>query len=162
MFKLMIENAVFFAVAALVVFLLVVYSYYKLRDFKALVAYINTNQAFKDWRGFLGRALLIVLLLTVLTFALNSNANATESPDFFAYGQVSIGVDNVYNGDKSPACKDDGLNARLTSSGKVSINLVSWFGTELNASYQHHSCVLNGDDETYDAIGIEIIKRWDF
>lgn len=58
----------------------------------------------------------------------------------------------------SPQCKSGGASDKITSNLGVSACKEIGGGTDICASYRHHSCAISEDREQYDAFGFEARK----
>ncbi len=98
---------------------------------------------------------IILALLVSLGVALLFPAKA-EALEYFESGEVFVGLD--YTKKISPMC-DVGVNDdKLTSNlgFKASILTSDDHTTDVSFKYTHHSCAVNPDNKSYDAIGIEV------
>lgn len=57
-------------------------------------------------------------------------------------------------------CYQGGVNDRLTSNVGIKQHLIGRGGIDILAQYTHHSCALNKDKPTYDAVGVTV--EWTF
>lgn len=91
--------------------------------------------------------------------ALDSTGTRWRIPGrFFTRGYVFLGLD--YTKKISPMCDAGFYNDRLTSN--MGAGVVLWQVTpraSLHLVYTHHSCAINPDAKSYDAIGARI--HWD-
>lgn len=102
----------------------------------------------RGWWLFLGVGIL-----------LTSMCSDAQEGSWFNYVDVYLGVDNIF--DVSPMCEQGDLNDKFTSNGGLDFNIYQSYNKrfEWNTHYLHHSCALNTDNLTYDAIGFKITYR---
>lgn len=112
-------------------------------------------QYFKTKEG-KGVAVGIVLAVLIsLGIALLFPAKA-EALEYFQSGEVFVGLD--YTKKISPMCDVGVNNDKLTSNLglKAAILTSDDRTTDVSFKYTHHSCAVNPDNKSYDAIGIEV------
>ena len=154
----MMTNLIFLLIVSMAVFALVLYARGKAGSWSEMAGYFKQNKALNDWKPFIGVALVILIGITLVW----NTTRAEDKFDMFVFTEVSLGVDYVYNGQRAAACDDVGVDNRLAGNGQITQNIFELYEVQLNVAYQHHSCALNGDDLTYDAIGINITRRWEW
>lgn len=109
--------------------------------------------------AFIGAGMLAVFVSLLIA---PSRAEAARLDlEWFAFGEVYLGVEAPFTRGASPQCMDDGPDDKLTSNGGLRANIVQTPGSrfQLNAKYTHHSCAFNPDQNLYDAAGIEAVYR---
>jgi len=123
---------------------------------------INDKRAFFDHpklKNVPGGILMVVGLVVIVGLL------AGCSGSYLNYAQMSVGID--YDPDslfcRRPApeiVKDD----HVTSNIELALNLFESDDETFhsNITYTHHSCAVNQDKPTYDAFGIDLVKRFDF
>lgn len=100
---------------------------------------------------------LVILVLALLIWLLPGNANAQTLPGtWFNDASVFMGIERTKK--ISPQCHAGGYDERSTSNMGVRANL--WQSdsgnVRLNGKYTHHSCAINPDRNSYDALGVEV------
>ena len=125
-------------------------------SFEAAINYFRTQKGRKVAQG-----ILAFVGVAVLAVGLAQCASAGERGQWFAWGEVYLGIDRQMRGERSPQCMDDGPDNRLTSNGGFRANIYqSGDGRmALNGKYTHHSCAFNTDRNLYDALGVELTYR---
>jgi hypothetical protein len=121
----------------------------------------NLRHHFSDsgeGRGALGGIIafpIVLSLLAVLAFYMH-NAEA----QWFQYTEVYAGLDYTYK--VSPMCHESHVDDRLTSHGGVRQHVYN-FGRDINlvGAYTHHSCAIGRDKYGYDALGVQVVWRFD-
>ena len=116
---------------------------------------------FAENNGALFSAILAITVVSVLALFIflipnNANANIISDGSWSNDAGVYLGLD--YTKDHSPQCIGDSFDNRGTS------NLGAWWNIwqskdenlRISARYTHHSCYLGEDDNTYDAIGVQV------
>jgi hypothetical protein len=100
-----------------------------------------------------------IVLVLILGLAMSVIAKEPEEGKFFSYGDFYAGLD--YTNKRSPQCYGGGVDDRTTSNVGFRVNIYESADSKfhLNSKYTHHSCALNIDRESYDAIGVELIYR---
>ena len=103
-------------------------------------------------------AFVVIGSIVALLF-MSGKVSATEPElEWLPYGKVVLGIDNTFN--VSPQCDPDGkISNRITSNGGIIVGLAKYGRVEYTAKYTHHSCALNEDRNTYDAIGFSVEFR---
>lgn len=100
----------------------------------------------------------VLLLGIVFTFLYSQKSEAKEF-SYFEYTAIYAGLD--YDVKSTPVfCYQGDVNDRLTSNVGLRQHLVSKNNISVLANYTHHSCALNKDKPTYDAVGLQL--EWKF
>lgn len=122
------------------------------------IRYFRTDDGRNVLKGIVAFILFGVFVVGLVTAPLMANADE-EKGEWFAYGEVYLGVDHPMR--HSPQCEIVGPNDRLTSHGGLRANIYQSADDrfEFNTKYTHHSCAFSPDDQTYDAVGIELSYR---
>lgn len=152
------NSALMFGIAvAIVLAILLLFTVYKLGGVKKASEYFNS----KDGKGILaGIGWFILFAFVLIAVSCQPvSANEDEKIDWFAYGKVYIGVDNTFQ--VSPQCDPGKVSDKLTSNGGLIVNILQSPDKrfEINSKYTHHSCALNPDNESYDAVGFSLEYR---
>ena len=128
---------------------LLIFAGYKLGGVRQLFFYLKNNL------GIVKGIVLFILVAIGSMFA--SKCTLAGEMEFFSYGKVYAGIDNTFN--QSPQCHDGAISDRLTSNGGFVVNIMAKEGFVFDAKYTHHSCALNDDRLSYDAIGLVVEYR---
>lgn len=106
-----------------------------------------------------GRGVLTGILLAVSATALIVWAAPSQAGTWFNAGEVYFGIDSTRK--VSPQCEAGGVNDRLTSNLGVRMNLFETADQRATwrVRYTHHSCAINPDRTSYDALGFELTYR---
>lgn len=98
------------------------------------------------------KILLVPALAGVALFGINQ-AKASEAK-WFDYSTVFVGLD--YTIKENSFCYKGGINDRISSNMGVTQNI--WLKGNVNVGfkYTHHSCAINKDLPSYDAVGIVV------
>ena len=121
---------------------------------KKIIAYFKTEGGQGALKG------IIIFTLVGVIVALSSLVKADDN--WFEFSEVFIGIDNTVT--TSPQCDNDGPNDHLTSNGGFRQNVYISDDEQFfsNLKYTHHSCAINPDQRGYDAIGLELIYRFNW
>lgn len=104
---------------------------------------------------------LVIVVFAVIMFLLPSPARAQFTVPgvpgtWLNDGHVFAGID--YTRNQSPQCQSGGFDDRSTSNMGFKANV--WQSpsknVRFNLMYTHHSCALNPDRNSYDAIGAQV------
>lgn len=106
---------------------------------------------------------LIIIAVALLMFLAPSKSHAEIKPlnlsipgTFFNDAGVFMGIDRTKK--ISPQCHAGGYDDRSTSNMGFRANI--WQSpsknVRLNAQYTHHSCAINPDRNSYDALGVQV------
>lgn len=149
---------VFLTAMLLMVLCILGYLFYKV-DFSAyeFKEYFKTREG----KGATASALKALLGLSLIYFTLSAfEANADD--EYFEYTEIFLGVDSTFK--ESPQCRSGSTDDKLTSNLGVTQHIYTWKDSNvfLTASWQHHSCVIGRDQNTYDAFGFKVTKRFDW
>lgn len=108
-------------------------------------------------------AVVALFVLTVLMYvtAPKAHAEGLKVPGtWFNDAGVFMGIDHTKK--LSPMCQGGGFDDRSTSNLGAKLNV--WQSpsgnVRFNTMYTHHSCALNPDSKSYDAIGVQV--EWTF
>lgn len=101
--------------------------------------------------------LVVILLGSLLTAGYKAFASEPEW-DYLRETTIFVGIDRDIH--SKVFCELDGVDDRLTSNVGVRQHLISRDNVSAILQYTHHSCALNRDAPTYDAVGI--IFEWKF
>ena len=124
--------------------------------FKNIIPYFKTKDGKGVAKGII-LAPLVILVLGLLIWLLPGNANAqTLQGTWFNDASVFMGIERTKK--LSPQCHGGGYDERSTSNMGVRANV--WQSASgnvrLNGKYTHHSCAINPDRNSYDALGVEV------
>ena len=127
---------------------------------KQLPAWAKT----KDGKGVIKGVVLaplVIVIFAVIMFLLPTPAHAQFTVPgvpgtWLNDGHVFAGID--YTRKQSPQCHAGGFDDSSTSNMGFRLNV--WESPSrnirLNSKYTHHSCALNPDRNSYDALGVEL------
>lgn len=129
---------------------------------KNLPAYLKTRDGQGVAKGFI-LAPIIIIVIGLLMFLLPGKASAENKPldltipgTFFNDASVFMGIDRTRK--QSPQCHAGGYDDRSTSNMGFRVNV--WQSpsknVRVNAQYTHHSCAINPDRNSYDALGVQV------
>lgn len=123
-----------------------------------IVGYFKTKDGLGVLKGII-LAPLVILLLALALWMLPNNANAQYSNKYgtwFNDASVFMGIDRTKK--ISPQCESGGYDEKSTSNMGIRANVwQSQSGNvRLNGKYTHHSCAINPDRNSYDALGVEV------
>lgn len=105
-------------------------------------------------KGITMAVVAVVLLGLVFSFVY-----AEEEYKYFGSTTVFAGID--YDLKNTPIfCEEGDVNDRLTSNFGIRQHLIGKGHVDVSAQYTHHSCALNRDKPTYDAVGLQL--KWKF
>lgn len=114
-------------------------------------------------RGIILAPVVLVVIALVGFFLLPKTAHAQglQVPGtWFNDASVFMGIDHTKK--LSPMCQAGGYDERSTSNMGVKMNL--WQSpsgnVRFNTLYTHHSCAINPDHKSYDALGVQV--EWRF
>lgn len=120
-----------------------------------ITPYLKTKEGHGVARG-LVLAPVVILIFALLMSILPGNANAQTRGAWFNDASVFMGIDRTKK--ISPQCHAGGYDERSTSNMGVRANV--WQSpsgnVRLNGKYTHHSCAINPDRNSYDALGVEV------
>ncbi len=144
----------FFITALLVMSAVLIISGLKEKNING-IKHFMTLEAWKDIKTFIGLAIAIAVGL----FLFSPKA---EAYDWFAWTEIEVGGD--YTKDRSPFCQQGDNDNRFTSHLNLTQNVVQTDtgNAGANVRYTHHSCAVNGDAQTYDAVGVSVFYRIDW
>lgn len=128
---------------------------------KNIKAYFSTKEGKGAARGIVLGPLVIVLIALAGWLVLPTPARAQPIPGtWFNDAGVFLGIDRTKK--LSPMCDGGGYDERSTSNLGAKLNV--WQSpsgnVRFNAMYTHHSCAINPDNRSYDAMGIQV--EWRF
>lgn len=103
---------------------------------------------------------LVIVLLAVAVWFIPGNAKAqgldTRYGSWLNDASVFMGIDRTKK--ISPQCAAGGYDDRSTSNMGLRLNI--WQSpsknVRFNTQYTHHSCALNPDRNSYDALGVQV------
>ena len=106
-----------------------------------------------------GSGIVAFILILVILGGLFATFNAHAS-DWFQYSEIYMGVENTMK--SSPMCEGNAVDDRITSNGGVRQHVYQ-FNEQVGliGNYTHHSCAVGVDDRGYDALGIQLIWRFE-
>lgn len=130
---------------------------------KNLVPYFKTKEGKGVARGIV-LAPLVIVGIAVVGYFLLPKAHAEPSlkvpGTWFNDASVFMGIDHTKK--LSPMCQAGGYDERSTSNMGAKLNV--WQSpsgnVRFNTLYTHHSCALNPDNRSYDAVGVQV--EWKF
>jgi hypothetical protein len=140
---------ILFAISVLVITILAILIFVK-----SPLTYFKT----KEGRGVAVGIVLAILISLGVALLFPAKVEALE---YFESGEVFVGLD--YTKKISPMCDVGVNNDKLTSNLglKASILTSDDHKTDISTKYTHHSCAVNPDNKSYDAVGIEVkYKLW--
>ncbi len=117
-----------------------------------IIDYFKTKDGLSILKG------IVVVLVVMISVAM---AKCAYAGDFFTSGSIYAGLDYAFK--QSPQCKSNGPDMRSTSNvgGRLNLYRSSDKLFRFNLKYSHHSCFVNSDRNTYDAIGGELeLRLW--
>lgn len=135
------------------------------------MVYFKTDEGKDALAGLIGAVPVLYVLCVALVAVLASlafllmprQAHARDMlpGTWFNDATLYMGLDHPRK--QSPQCVGGGMDDRSTSNMGLRLNM--WESTNervrVNTKYTHHSCALNQDRNTVDAIGLEVeIKLW--
>lgn len=130
--------------------------------FKNLPSYLKTKDGKGVAKGFI-LAPIIIIAVGLVMFLIPGKSQASEPPlnlsipgTWFNDASVFMGIDRTRK--QSPQCQSGGFDDRSTSNMGFKANV--WQSpsknVRFNLMYTHHSCALNPDRNSYDAIGAQV------
>ena len=129
---------------------------------KNLPGFLRTKDGKGVAKGVILAPLIIIAVALLMFFAPSKSRAETKPLDlsipgtFFNDASVFMGIDRTKK--ISPQCYSGGYDDRSTSNMGFRVNV--WQSpsknVRLNAQYTHHSCALNPDRNSYDALGIQV------
>lgn len=123
------------------------YFYARLKTDKP-IAHLKRNGALK------GIIFAFVFFAVGAALFYAADANSSERVKYLHYSTIYAGLEQQLGG--SVFCHDDGISDKLTSNLGLKQGLIEYKGASVYAQYTHHSCALNGDKPTYDAVGLGV------
>ena len=122
---------------------------------KTVMAHLKSNGASGGIKAVIIASILLGIILTVAY----NKASASDEFRYLTHTTVFAGLD--YDVKSTPVfCYQGDVNDRLTSNVGIKQHLIGRGGIDILAQYTHHSCALNKDKPTYDAVGVMI--EWTF
>lgn len=128
-----------------------------------LKSFFSTKQGKGVARGLVLGPLVIILIAVAGSFLLTGRANAqglSVPGTWFNDAGVFLGLERTKK--LSPMCGSGGYDDRTTSNLGVRLNV--WQSpsgnVRFNTLYTHHSCAINPDHKSYDAVGVQV--EWKF
>ena len=122
-------------------------------------AHFRTEEGKKDFLGILkGILLAVVFAALVGGLSLLSGCSGT----WFNDASVYAGLDSTKK--LSPMCEEGGgrFDDKTTSNLGIRSNIYQMDNFTAYAKYTHHSCAYGVDDDSYDALGVELeYKFWE-
>lgn len=130
---------------------------------KNLIPFFKTRDGKGVARG-ITLAPIVVVLIAVVGYLLlpkTAHAQGLQVPgSWFNDASVFMGIDHTKK--LSPMCAAGGYDERSTSNMGAKMNI--WQSpsgnVRFNTLYTHHSCAINPDHKSYDAIGVQV--EWKF
>lgn len=100
-------------------------------------------------------ALAVILLSFLASWAFADDKEGS----YLNYVSIYAGLD--YTKNESPLCEPVGVDSHTTSNMGFRANLYESYGKQfsVNSKYTHHSCAFSPDENSYDAVGVEIEYR---
>ncbi|AXY83379.1 hypothetical protein [Acidovorax phage ACPWH] len=130
---------------------------------KNLKPYFSTKEGKGVARGIVLAPLVVVLIALVgwLLLPKSAHAQGIQIPGtWFNDASVFMGIDRTKK--LSPMCGAGGYDERSTSNLGAKMNI--WQSpsgnVRFNGMYTHHSCAINPDNRSYDAVGVQV--EWVF
>lgn len=138
------------SVIALVALILV----WQIKGIDEIKAYFKT----RDGKGVLvGIATFIGIF--IFGSILSMFARADDHGRWVNYFDIYAGIEDTFK--QSPQCEAGMYSDKLTSNGGIVFNVYESYDKMFNFEgvYRHHSCALNPDSKSYDAVGVQIKYR---
>lgn len=152
------DALVFLAVVAFFVVIMFGYVFFKLddRSWKGLKDYFLYAE--NGGQGALTGIALAVILTTVIGWVLSALYSVAKADEvkYLQFTEVYAGLEKTFK--QSPQCYGGGVDDGLTSSLGVDQHLIGYGQVYVSAGYQHHSCAVNRDHYSYDAVGLKV--KW--
>lgn len=130
---------------------------------KNIIPFFRTKEGKGVARGIVLAPIVIVAIAVVGYFVLGRTAHAQSLQipgTWFNDASVFMGIDHTRK--LSPMCSAGGYDERSTSNMGAKLNV--WQSpsgnVRFNTLYTHHSCAINPDHKSYDAIGVQV--EWKF
>lgn len=124
---------------------------------------VNKKQVLLDMKNIYNNrwimgVVLFTLILTLPVLVFGEERKLT----WLNYTELYAGIDRTFK--ISPQCLSGAYNDRMTSNGGIKQNILMSYDKDfsLNTKYTHHSCAINNDRNSYDAIGLELLYHWDW
>lgn len=112
------------------------------------IAHLKKNGAIK------GIIFAFVFFIAGALLFYAADARSSERVKYLHYSTIYAGLEQQLGG--SVFCHNDGISDKLTSNLGLKQGLIKYKGASVYAQYTHHSCALNGDKPTYDAVGLGV------
>lgn len=148
----------FYGVVVVIVVLMLLAVFWK-RGRSGFIAYFKTG----DGAGALASALKASAAIAIILMILFVGMKCAHADDeWFKWTDVYMGVD--YTKKQSPQCNPGGVDDNFTSNLGVSQHIRD-LGSEdvyLYGGWTHHSCVIGGDRNTFDGVGIGVNWRFNW
>ena len=154
------QNLILFALSITMVAAGVIIAAFR-GDLNKATAYFKRDQHGKRaWGGILMFCVGALVITMILLWASRAVADEAEW-QWLSYADIYVGIEAP--NEPSLFCLDNagGPSRYATSNGGIDLSVLKKGHVEYLATYQHHSCALNGDAQTYDAVGIQIRYRID-
>lgn len=134
----------------LIIFVVVasfLYFYARLKTEKP-IAHLKRNGALK------GIIFAFVFFAVGAALLYAADARSSDRVKYLHYSTIYAGLEQQLGG--SVFCHNDGISDKLTSNLGLKQGLLKYKGASVYAQYTHHSCALNKDRPTYDAVGLGV------
>ncbi len=109
----------------------------------------------KEGRGVLTGIILAVAISVAIAFIF-PNKVAAGDYEFFSTAELFVGLDQTNK--VSPFCTDGANSNKLTSNIGAELSLIRLSSglSDIRLKYNHHSCAVNPDQNSYDSVGITV------
>lgn len=112
----------------------------------------------KEGKGVLVGIVAVLGVSIALVLIFPSKAQADEYK-YLSSAELFVGLDNTRK--ISPMCTTGVNSDKLTSNVGLKASIISTAVSSVNLKYTHHSCAVNPDNKSYDALGVEVTyKLW--
>lgn len=147
----LINASIFLGGAVVIVTALFIYAYGVLGSIENVKTHFMKTEGKGALFGIALAVLIPVLIAGVVTVAKADEVKYLQDTVIFA------GIDSTKK--LSPQCYEGGVNDRFTSNLGITQHLVGYKDVSSHIMYTHHSCAINRDLRSYDAIGFRIEWR---
>jgi len=142
--------AIWLGFCCLFIVYMVARAYFKTKSIQGVKDHFNATEGKGAVYGIVA-ALVIPILIILSISAVKAETR------WLGDTVVFIGMENTKK--VSPMCYEGGIDDRLTSNLGASQHLLGYGNVDLIAQYTHHSCAINRDTKSYDAIGLRLEYR---
>lgn len=146
-------NAFYLGSSAMLVFITLLFVYVAIKTKSNPFKYLIANRAMSG----IGMVLVVTIIAVLTLMSFYGTAEASEKR-WFAYTAVFAGLDMDIN--NQVFCYQGATSDRITSNVGARQNILEYDNLSINATYTHHSCAIEKDKPTYDAVGLQV--EWKF